>query len=180
MAEPKRSALDRWFHGLAEITAATGGLGLVLMTVLVVISIIGRSLIWAGLQPIPGDTELVEAITAFVVAAFMPICQLRRGHASVSILTDLFGNRANLLIELITDALLFGLAVFLTWRHSLGLMDKFKYGEVTFMLQFPVWWGYLGTLFGLVIWVMVGAYCTFRSGRDLVRGSSLHMSEMIH
>ena len=85
-----RSRVDRAIERIAFWTAMAGGAALIVVLVLTVISIVGRSLIFAGLGPIPGDFELVEAGTAFAVLAFLPICQFHRGHVTV----DLFLSRA--------------------------------------------------------------------------------------
>ena len=55
-----------------------------------VVSIVGRaSLTWAWvLGPVPGDFELVEVGTGFAVFAFLPWCQLKRGHATVDLFTS--------------------------------------------------------------------------------------------
>lgn len=152
-----------WIERLARWTAVLGGVVLIVVGVLTVISITGRGLLFAGLKPIPGDFELVEAGTAFVVCAFMPWAQLQRGHASVAILTDRFPPVVNRLIDLLADAFLFAAAIIVTWRHFYGLLDKLAYQETTFILRFPIWWSYAGALVGMIVWVIVAAWCTANS-----------------
>ena len=53
----RRSAAIEW---LARALAILGGLVLVVITLLIVVSITGRGLVRQGLGPIPGDFELVE------------------------------------------------------------------------------------------------------------------------
>src|SRR5690606_33171079 len=76
-----QSPLGRGIHALAKGTALVGGAVLIGLVVLVVASVTGRALLWAGLRPVPGDYELVEAGTAFAVFAFLPWAHLERGHA---------------------------------------------------------------------------------------------------
>ncbi|NNL36424.1 MAG: TRAP transporter small permease, partial [Silicimonas sp.] len=69
--------------GILRVTtglAIVAGLVLTAMAIVTVISINGRSLIWAGLAPVPGDFELVEIGCAVAVFGFLPYCHLYRGH----------------------------------------------------------------------------------------------------
>lgn len=155
--------LGVWVERLARLIAIAGGLVLVLVAITTVVSITGRTLLFAGLKPIPGDFELVEAGTAFVVCAFLPWCQLKRGHATVAIFTDFLPGAVNRALDLIADVLLLGAAVVMTWRHFYGLLDKLAYNETTFILRFPIWWSYAAAMVGLVTWIIVAAYCTLNS-----------------
>lgn len=164
------SATGKWVSGLAKLVAIVGGIVLVAVSIMTCVSIIGRSFLWAGLKPVKGDFEMVEAGIAFAVAAFMPWCQLERGHASVGIFIDNLGPRVDSIVHFITDLLLFGTACFLTWRHIYGMLDKQAYMETTFILQYPVWWAYAIMLVGLVAWVLVGAWCTVSSAVAIKTG----------
>ena len=98
----------------ARLMAICGGLVLTVLIVLICISVIGRSLngllhgwigalvpgvsAWAldlGVGPINGDFELVEAGVAFAIFAFLPLCQISAGHASVDIFTAKLPTRIN-------------------------------------------------------------------------------------
>lgn len=168
--------IGRWVELLAQAVAILGGVMLLALTVMTVISIAGRQMIGLGLGPIPGDFELVAAGSAFAVCAFLPWTQLQRGHADVGIFSDHFPQKVNAAIDVVTEVLLFAIAVVLTWRLIYGLLDKQAYNETTFILQFPLWWGYAGCLVGLVTWIVVGAYCVwsaliaFVSGKDTRAG----------
>src|SRR5690606_15299705 len=96
----KRSATIEW---LARTLAILGGLVLILITVLTVVSITGRAFVRQGLGPIPGDFELVEVMTAFAVFSFLPWCQLRGAHATVDVFTSFFPAGVNRVIDLITE-----------------------------------------------------------------------------
>lgn len=149
------------------VLAFAGGVVLTAITLVTVLSITGRALIWAGLGPIPGDYELVEAGTAFAVFAFLPWCHLQRAHASVEILTMRFSATANRIIDVIVDALMLLVAAVLAWQHWLGTLDKITYAETTFILRFPIWWAYAAGLVGAVAFVVVGVYCLAVSIRAL-------------
>ncbi|MGD1877952.1 MAG: TRAP transporter small permease [Kiloniellaceae bacterium] len=140
-----------------------GGAVLIAALIVTVVSIVGRALIFAGLAPIPGDFELVEAATAFAVLAFMPLCQFHRGHVTVDLFLTRAGRRPNALIDVATNLAMTGAAGVITWRLCLGMLDKRSYGETTFILQFPVWWSYAGALVGAAVFTLVCAYTVWRS-----------------
>ena len=165
-----RSRTDRIIQGIAFWMAMAGGAGLIAALVLTVVSIVGRGLIFAGLGPIPGDFELVEAGTAFAVLAFMPLCQYHRGHVTVDLFLSGAGRRTNALIDALANLLMTGAAGVLTWRMLLGMLDKRSYGETTFILQFPVWWSYAAALVGAAVFTLVCAYTVLRSLREAAQG----------
>ncbi len=153
---------------LARFTALAGGavlLGLIAMTVA---SIIGRALIGIGLGPIPGDFEMVEIGVGFAIFAFLPWCQLNKGHARVDLFKAAMSPRINRLIDFLSDLLMALAAVLITWRLWLGLLDKKGYSETTFILQFPIWRAYAVSVAGALVFVIVAGFCAWRSGRVLI------------
>lgn len=166
------SILGRFVHGLAKWTAVAGGVALLAMIVLIVVSIIGRAFIWAGLKPILGDYELVTIGMGFAVFAFMPWAHLERGHALVSLVTDYFNARANGVILLITDLMMLLASSFLAWRLGVGMADKFGYGETTILLGIPLGWAYLLGFVGAAVTVIVALYVFLRSVTYVVAGES--------
>lgn len=153
----RRSAAIEW---LARALAILGGLVLVTITLLTVFSITGRAFVRYGLGPIPGDFELVEAMTAFAVFSFLPWCQLRRAHATVDVFTSFLPDSVNRIIDLVTEVLMTLVMLLIAWRLWYGMMDKIRYQETTFILQFPVWWGFAAAMAALVIGVIVSLYMT--------------------
>lgn len=161
---------QKWVERLAGFAAVLGGIVLCAIALMTTISIIGRAFLFIGLRPVPGDFELVEAGTAFAVCAFLPWCQLQRGHVSVSIVSDRFSAHINRVLDLLVDLLLLATALVLTWRHLLGLIDKQAYGETTFILQYPIWWAYAGCLFGLSIWIIIAIFMVVHDANALLKG----------
>ena len=165
--------LALFFEGLARLTAYLGGLVLLAIVIMTCLSISGRAIgDRLGLGPIPGDFELVEIGIGFAIFAFLPWCQIKRGHATVDLLQPRFGRRANAVIDLIADLLMFAAAVLIGWRLWQGMLDKKGYGETTFILQFPVWIAYAAALAGAAVFVAVSLYCIYRSGRALAGAQS--------
>ena len=157
----------RTVEKLAAIVAILGGVALILIALITLVSVSGRALIPLGLKPLRGQFELVQALTAFAVCAFLPWAHLKRAHASVAIFTDHLGQRANAIIDLLSDALLFALACLITWRHLAGLTDKITYGETTFLLRMPLWWAYAGCMLGLTTWIIVGLWTSVNSAAQI-------------
>lgn len=158
-----RQSVERLLERLCAWLAIAGGAVLVALTIATVVSITGRALTSVGLGPIPGDYELVEAGTAFAIFAFLPWCQLKRGHVTVDLLLARFGPRVNAGVDLVANILMTLASGLICWRLWLGMLDKQAYGETTFILQFPLWWPYAASLVGAAFAVLVCAYTVWRS-----------------
>jgi TRAP-type C4-dicarboxylate transport system permease small subunit len=157
---------------LAQGTALLGGLVLILLVCIVCTSILGREagalataagfgdLVRAiGLGPVTGDYELVEAGMAFAVFSFLPLTQLTQSHARVDIFTAGLGPRANTVLSAFWSVVMALVILLITWRLFAGLQDKLRYGETTFMLQFPVWWAYAASLVAAFVACIVSLFC---------------------
>lgn len=144
MAEP--NTVSKALRSLCRVVALLGGVLLLSIIAVVVVSVSGRSLVWAGLGPIPGDFELVEAGGALAIFCFLPWCQLQNGHVTVDIIKGMFGRRFDAGLDTVYNLIMTGLSALIAWRLWAGMLDKMTYGETTFILQFPVWWGYAACL----------------------------------
>jgi TRAP-type C4-dicarboxylate transport system permease small subunit len=143
---------------VARAMAWFGAAVLVLLALLSVVSIAGRALSGFGLGPVPGDFELVEAGAALAVFCFMPWAHLRRGHAVVDLLWRAYPAPLKRLLAACADALMLVLWLLLTWRMGVALLDYRGNGEVTFILQFPVWWGYAASFVPAALGCMAYAW----------------------
>jgi Tripartite ATP-independent periplasmic transporters, DctQ component len=170
--------MQKFMMGLSRFMAILGGIVLCLLILLICVSIAGRLLNgflhgdfmtgfapefakWAigiGIGPVNGDFELVEAGIAFSIFAFIPLCQITSGHASVDIFTERLSPRANRFLRMVIELVFAAVLVLIAWRLYAGMMSKRGYGETTFLLQFPIWWAYAASLFGAVVTAIVGVY----------------------
>lgn len=166
------SLLGRATHGLAKWMAIAGGLSLLAMIVIVVVSVIGRAFIWAGFKPILGDYELISVGMGFAVFSFLPWAHLMRGHALVSLVTDSFSDRVNTWILVVTDLMMLAASIFIAWRLYAGTVDKFNYHETTILLGLPMGWAFLAALIGAAVLVLVSVFVFGRSVSDAVAGKS--------
>ena len=163
---------------LAQVMAVLGGLVLTLLVLLVCTSVLGRSVgtllhgtfmqsnfadfsNWAlavGIGAINGDFELVEAGIAFAIFAFLPLCQLSGSHATVDVFTSKFSQRTNQALQMISECLFALVLGLIAWRLFAGMEAKQRYGETTFLLQFPIWWAYAASFSGAVIAAFISFY----------------------
>lgn len=163
---------------LARTMATIGGVVLSALIVLTCVSVAGRSLntllhidwietrfaetaqyfLDLGVGPILGDYELVEAGIAFAIFAFLPLCQITGGHASVDIFTSKFPDRINRFISMVVEVVFAIALVVIAWRLYEGMLSKMKYNETTYLLLIPVWWAYGASLFAAVIAALIGIY----------------------
>jgi len=166
---------------LARIMATIGGLILSALILLTCVSVAGRSLntllhndwieakfaetaqylLDLGIGPILGDYELVEAGIAFAIFAFLPLCQITGGHASVDIFTSKFPARVNRVITMVVEVIFAIVLIIIAWRLYEGMLSKMKYNETTYLLLMPVWWAYGASLFAAVIAAIIGVYMAF-------------------
>lgn len=167
--------LHRFVEGLARFMALLGGLVLCALVAIVCISILGREgngiahsgylgalgdwLLARGLGPVTGDFELVEAGIAFAIFAFLPLTQLTNSHATVDIFTSGFGPKANNYIAGFWSIVMAAVIVLITWRLFVGMQDKMRYGETTYLIQFPIWWAYAASLVAATTASIVSIYC---------------------
>lgn len=143
--------LSRWL-------AWFGALVLVAIAIMTVVSIVGRALSFTGLGPVPGDFELVEAGTALAVFCFMPWCHLKSGHAAVDMLWKSYPAPMRRVLEVLSDALMLLVWLVLVWRMGIATLDYRDNGEVSFILQMPVWWGYVSSMIPALIGCVVYAW----------------------
>jgi TRAP-type C4-dicarboxylate transport system permease small subunit len=158
--------VTRVLDGLARAFAFAGGAILVALTGMSLASVTGRAL--RG-TPVPGDFELVQIGCGAAIAAFLPYCQLRRGH----IIVDFFTTRASARVQGRLDAfgaLLLALVMaVLAWRTALGMIAVRAGGEVSMIVGFPIWIGYAAIVPSLVLATLI-ALVTVRDSWKAARG----------
>jgi TRAP-type C4-dicarboxylate transport system permease small subunit len=139
-------------ENLAKLCAILAGLLLIFITLMTVVSVIGRDTIG---KTIVGDFELSGAAAGAAVALFMPWCQFRRGN----IIVDFFTTKASEAAQGKMDrfgALLMALVMALmTWRTTLGGLNAWTNQSGTMMLNFPEWIVYGAMLPPLALTVMI-------------------------
>ena len=180
----------------ARFMAICGGLVLALLILLICISVVGRSLngvlhgwigtafpavsawlLQAGVGPINGDFELVEAGVAFSIFSFLPLCQISGGHASVDIFTSKLPRGVNRGLQMVIDTVFAFALIIMAYQLYKGMLSKLSYGDTTFLLQFPIWWAYAASLVGAVMAAMISVYVACVRVMELATGQDVITDE---
>lgn len=172
--------------------AYLGGAVLIAITAITCVSIAGRAILTLstmplgmaipgfrdavsalGIGPVSGDFELVETGVAFAIFAFLPWCQLNRGHAVVDLLKPVFGVSGNRVIDAISETLMTAVLILIAWRLGVGTADKLRYGETSFILQYPVWIAFGVSFVAAVVAALVSAHVMTIRWRELAAGRDI-------
>lgn len=166
---------------LARLMALIGGIVLIALVLLTVISVTGRGLntlghsdllegfspgaaawlIGLGVGPVNGDFELVEAGIAFAIFAFLPICQLHSAHATVDVFTNRLPGPVNRFLAAFWEIVLALVIIVIAWRLYIGFSEKLANGQTTFLLQFPVWWAYAASFAAALVAALASVYAAY-------------------
>jgi len=150
--------MNKLIYGLSRSMAWFGSLVLVGIALMSVASIVGRALSGFGLGPVPGDFELVEAGTALAVFCFLPWAHLKRGHAVVDMLWRSYPAPMRRVLDIAADGLMLAVWLLLVWRMSIAMGEYRHNGEVSFILQMPVWWGYAASMLPALVGLVAYAW----------------------
>jgi tripartite ATP-independent transporter DctQ subunit len=177
---------------LAKWTAILGGLVLMGLIVLAVVSIVGRSINTVSYLPtvvetmpffsqlidglgiggVTGDFEMIEVGIAFAIFSFFPYCQLHSGHATVDIFTSILSRRINRYLVIFWDSVLALVILLICWRLYVGMMGKMDAHETSMLLQFPVWWAYALSFVASLVSVVVSLFVLIARLLELMTGHS--------
>ncbi|OAN77610.1 C4-dicarboxylate ABC transporter permease [Jannaschia sp. EhC01] len=135
--------LDRLFHWMVDAQILAG---------------LGQWMIDAGVGPLLGTFELIEAGIGFVVFAFLPICQITGGHATVDIFTSAMSEGTNRVLRAVTEVIFAAVLILIAVQLYGGMMTKFNSGQTTLELQLPVWYSYAIGLVGAALAAIVSSY----------------------
>ena len=152
--------LESWLDRLCRWLALAGGLLLIAMTLVTVVSVSGRSLASA---PIPGDFELVEVGAAIAVFLFLPYCQLHRHNVVVDIFTSSLSPRVVAGLDALGSLIFAAIAGILTWRMAYGGIDMYRYEEQTMILGLARWWGFIPIVLAGAVLTLVCLFSVVRS-----------------
>ena len=159
----EHGAFRRVLHHVAQGFALGGGLVLLLLINMSLISIIGRKLF---ATPIRGDIELMEIGASIAIAAFLPLCELRGTHIKVDTFTMKLSSGAQRVLDGFAHLLCLLAALLLAWRTSLQMLDNMEYGDVSTLLSIPMWI----PLMCIVPSLILLALCALARLTDMIRG----------
>ena len=128
--------IDRWLNIIAETLAWIGGIALMGLVAMSLVSIVSRKL---GFQPVNGDVEIMQMGCAVAAAAFLPLCTLRGDHLRVEFFTEKCRPKVRRRLDAVTDLLLAAVFGLLAWRTGLQVLDGQETGEVAALTAMPLW-----------------------------------------
>jgi TRAP-type C4-dicarboxylate transport system permease small subunit len=184
--------IGRSVEAIARWLAYMGGGILAFLSVMTVVSIVGRALNGIGpFAPVRGDYEMVANGCAIAIFFFLPYCHLKRGHVTVDILIQRFSPRVQAVFGLLGDLAIAVASVIILRQLWLGFGEKFPYGsdalraalsmgykpffpETTYELEVPVWSLYGIALLGAFVMVIVSLYAVVRAARWVAAGAEEH------
>jgi TRAP-type C4-dicarboxylate transport system permease small subunit len=189
--------MHRFFLNMSRGFAYLGGVMLSALILITCLSVVGRKLnevlhgmvagdvltvpaqwlLDAGVGVIKGDFELIEAGIAFSIFAFLPLCQITGGHASVDIFTDKLPPRINRILRAVIEVVFAAVLVLIAVQLASGMMSKLRSGQTTFLLQFPLWWAYALSLTGAVAAAVVGVYMALVRITEALRNQTILADE---
>lgn len=130
------NGVDRFLQRLCDISATIGGIVLVAIASVTVVSVVGRAFFS---HPILGDVELVQLGCAVVVASFLPYTQFRRGNIIVDFFTTKASAATNARLDRLGALVLAVCMGLLAWRSGIGGVNAWNTGAGSMMLGFPEW-----------------------------------------
>ena len=137
-----REAAERLLHVLAAISGAV----LFLLMCLVSFAVFRRYVLN---DPVLGDAELVQIGMSIVVMMAMPYATLAGAHIRVDIFDSKIGVWGRFIGDVIArfiGSFILLLLIKKTWTKAL---DAYEYGDVTNMIEIPVWIAYFAITIGM-------------------------------
>jgi len=161
---------------IARIMAILGALVLSFLIVMTCVSVLGRelnallnssfaqtyapqlskALLDAGVKPVLGDFELLENMMPFAIFAFLPLAQVSSSHATVDIFTARLPESLLVWMRAVTEIVFAVVLIVFAYKLFEGMQAKMRYGETTYLIQFPVWWAYAAAVCAAVVSALVG------------------------
>lgn len=154
--------------------AIVGGISLTVAIVLTCVSIVGRTV---GLGAVRGDVELTEALVAFAIFAFLPLCHITAGHAAVDVFTNWITGRPFRLLQFAIEVLFAVVLVVIAVQLWEGLQGMIRSGRTTFLLEFPIWWSYAASMTGASVAALVGVWTALARGWEVLVNDDLVEAE---
>jgi len=153
--------IGRALFGLAYVFVLIGSVIMAGVTLMTVISVLGR---WLFLSPVYGDFELAAIGTAVAVFLFLPYGHLQKGNVVVDLFLSWAPQRVQVLLDGLSGAVLGVIGAVLAWRMYLGGVDMLGVGEVTTIVGMPIWYAFP---FAVASGALLALCCFYTAARDL-------------
>lgn len=138
-----------FLHLLARAFAYFGGAILAAVALVVVTSIVGRTLFG---RVVTGDYEWVQIGCAVAVSLCLPLCQVERGNIIVDFFTAAASERFKRILDALGAMLLAMTFAVLGIRAGYGGLSLIETGDSMTLLRFyPLWINYFALMPGLLL-----------------------------
>ena len=153
------SGVNRLLQRLCDASATIGGLVLVAIASMTVVSVIGRAFFS---NPILGDVELVQLGCAVVVASFLPYTQFRQANIIVDFFTTGTSEKTQSRLDALGTFLYTLVLGLVAWRVAVGCIDIKANQETSMLMALPLWIPYMLMVPGLVLCSVIGLVQTLQ------------------
>ncbi len=160
----KYTGVGLWLDRLCKLLAILAGVTLLILALLSLRSIVGRSLFDSALL---GDYELVQILSAVAVAMALPYAHWIGGHVIVDFFTAKASTQANAFMDLIANVLMAVFSAVLSWRLAVGMLDLKSNFDASMMLNIPTWWGYAPMVPSFALLAATAVYAAVDNFRKL-------------
>lgn len=166
---PQYGPTGKLLFQLACGFALAGGILLLAIVLMSLVSIVGRKLI---AMPVPGDIELLQMGIAVASAAMLPYCEMVSGHLRVDFFTAKLRPRLRGLLDAFSHLLLALVAALIAWRTGVAAMSLHAVEETSMMLALPVWLAWAALVPSFVLFAAVGMYVAVREFNGALQGAT--------
>ncbi|MEI7531346.1 MAG: TRAP transporter small permease [Betaproteobacteria bacterium] len=150
--------IPSWLGRTCVISASIGGIFLVGLALMTLVSVIGRAFFSSPLQ---GDIELVQLGCAVCIACFLPYTQFKKANIIVDFFTTKCSKRSQTIMDAVGTFLL-GVCFFvLAWRLSVGGLINKENGETSMLMAIPIWVPYFLMVPGFTLTSVVSFFQTY-------------------
>jgi len=153
------NGVDRVLQRLCDASATIGGIVLVAIACVTVVSVIGRAFFS---HPILGDVELVQLGCAVVVASFLPYTQFRHANIIVDFFTSNVSTQRQSQLDAFGTLLYTLVMALVSWRVAVGGVDIKANQETSMLMALPLWIPYMLMVPGLVLCSVIGLVQTLQ------------------
>jgi len=171
MSEKQTNAFFRALTGVNKIAALACGYGLLVVSCLITIEIIGRKVF---LFTMPGIDDIGGYMLAISSAAGASYALLNRAHTRVDIFLDRMPRNLQAALNILCLLSMAAFAVFAAWRCSIVLLESIEFqSTATNPLQTPLWQPQSLWLAGICLFAFTAASLAVHGlwlfGRDRLR-----------
>ena len=121
---------------ISRICAIIGGLILVLLVFMSLVSVVGRKLFSFS---VPGDVEILQMCAAFAVSSFFAYCHLIHGDIKVDFFTHNLSPSKTAFLDAFSSLAVALFGAIVSWRTAAGALAIKEVGETSPILNWPVW-----------------------------------------